>query len=299
MTPIKQLPYTPILGWSASRFDTFKTCRRRYFYTYYAKFDREFPLSKINQLKALTTIPLETGNIVHDVIKVLLERFQKSHARIDLPKFHDYTRKLTGRYCEKPFAEIYYQEISRLNVDEIFENVRLCLDNLLNSPRFHWLIQNAIATRDRWIIEPPGYGQTVIKEYKAYCKVDFLFPVGDKLYIMDWKTGKADAVKHHKQMLGYAAWAAFHFGHDPESIDPVIAYLKPDYTEDALHVTRADIDGFAKIVKNETLEMYSFCADIEENIPKEKGLFEKTPLKVFGDYCNFRELCREKTAAGP
>lgn len=296
MTPLKQFPFTPILGWSVSRYDTFKTCRRRYFYTYYAKFDREVPVSKINQLKQMTSIPLETGNIVHDVIKAMLERFKKTQVDIDLSRFHDYMRKMTGQYCEKPFSEIYYQEISRLNIDEIFENVRLCLDNFLNSPRFDWLMQNAIVSRDRWVIEPPGYGQTVINEFKAYCKVDFLFPVDNKICIMDWKTGKSDAVKHHKQMLGYTAWAAFHFGHDPEAIDPVIAYLKPDYSEDMFRVTRPDIESFAEIVKAETLEMYSFCTDIEENIPKDKDAFEKTTNRIFCDYCNFRELCWGKTA---
>ena len=291
MTPIKQFPYTPILGWSASRYETFKTCLRRYYYTYYAKFDREFPLAQINRLKALTTIPLETGNIVHDVIKTLLERFQKTQDRIDLPRFEAYVRSLTARYCRKPFAELYYQEISSLPEDEILDTVRLCLRNLMESPRFAWLMQNALETRDKWVIEPPGYGQTVINELKAYCKVDFLFPVSDKLYIMDWKTGKNDPLKHRGQMLGYAAWAAFHFDHDPESIHLVLAYLKPDYSEDAFRVTREDINGFAHRVKQETVEMYAFCENIEENIPKEKILFEKTPNNALCVYCNFRELC--------
>ena len=81
------------------------------------------------------------------------------------------------------------------------------------------------------MIEPPGYGQTEINGLKAYCKVDFLFPVEDMIYIMDWKTGKADTDKHTKQMIGYSAWASYHFEHAPEKIQPIIAYLKPDYSE--------------------------------------------------------------------
>lgn len=292
MTLIKQFDFTPILGWSASRYDTFKTCRRRYYYTYYAKFDPEYPPEKINRLKQMTSIPLETGNIVHDIIKVLLERFQKTEQQINTSRFYDYARKITEKYCQKTFSEIYYHEIQQLNIDDIYETVRLILSNLLNSQRFMWLIQNAIKTKDRWIIEPPGFGQTVINGLKAYCKVDFLFPVEDELYIMDWKTGKADNNKHHKQMLGYTAWAAFHFNHAPEKIRPIIAYLKPYYTEDTLHITRPDISAFADTVKKETHEMYDFCDRIEENIPKSKDLFEKTTVTVFCDYCNFRELCQ-------
>ena len=92
---------------------------------------------------------------------------------------------------------------------------------------------------------------------------------------MDWKTGKADTDKHYKQMLGYTAWAAFHFNHDPEKIHPIIAYLKPGYTEENLRMTQSDTDKFADMVKKETREMYDFCTSIEENIPKEKSLFEK------------------------
>lgn len=292
MNPIKRFDFTPILGWSVSRYDTFKTCLRRYYYTYYAKFDPEHNANKINRLKKMTSIPLEIGNIVHDIIKVLLERLQKTEQPIDGNRFYAYARKITGQYCKKPFSEIYYDEIRQIDVDEVYENVRLILSNLLNSQRFVWLIGNALKSKDHWVIEPPGFGQTVINGLKAYCKVDFLFPVDDILYIMDWKTGKADQNKHCKQMIGYSAWAAFHFKHNPSKIQPIIAYLKPDYTEETLNVTQSDTDHLAELVKNETLEMYEFCSDIENNIPKEKAFFEKTDICVFCDYCNFRELCR-------
>lgn len=292
MNPIKQFNFTPILGWSASRYDTFKTCQRRYYYTYYAKFDPEHTANKINQLKKMTSIPLEIGNIVHDIIKTLLERLQKTDQQINSKKFYEYARNITEQYCKKTFAEIYYKEIDQLDIDDIYSNVHLILSNLLNSQRFMWVIQNAIKSKDQWVIEPPGYGQTIINGLKAYCKVDFLFPVDDVLYIMDWKTGKADNKKHHKQMLGYTAWASFHFDHDPEKIHPIIAYLKPDYVEDTLQITRPDTDHFANTVKDETHEMYNYCNSIEENIPKQKDLFEQTTNKVFCNYCNFRELCR-------
>ncbi len=292
MNPIKQFEFTPILGWSASRYDTIKTCQRRYYYTYYAKFDPVLSIDKINRLKKMTSIPLEIGNIVHDIIKVLLERFQKTDKQIDSRRFYDYARNITEQYCKKPFAEIYYKEINQVNIDDIYENVRLCLSNLLNSQRFLWMIQNAIKKKDQWVIEPPGFGQTLINGLKAYCKVDFLFPVDDNFYIMDWKTGKAASLKHRKQMLGYTAWASFHFEHAPEKIHPVIAYLKPDYSEDTMNISQTDTEDFADTVKNETLEMYNFCTNIEKNIPKEKDLFEKTTNTIFCNYCNFRELCR-------
>ena len=54
MPKIKRFAYTDILGWSISRYDKFLNCKRQYFYDYYGKFDKEFSLEKIQQLKALT-----------------------------------------------------------------------------------------------------------------------------------------------------------------------------------------------------------------------------------------------------
>ena len=51
---IKKFPFTSILGWSVSRYDIFNNCKRQYYYFYYGKFDKEFPVSKINELKTLT-----------------------------------------------------------------------------------------------------------------------------------------------------------------------------------------------------------------------------------------------------
>ena len=73
---IKKFPFTSILGWSVSRYDIFNNCKRQYYYSYYGKFDKDFPTVKINELKSLTSVALETGNIVHDIICILLKRLQ-------------------------------------------------------------------------------------------------------------------------------------------------------------------------------------------------------------------------------
>ena len=56
-------------SWSASRHDTFATCRRRYFYSYYAA--AEHP--EIKRLKRLSALPLWAGSVVHETIEALLK----------------------------------------------------------------------------------------------------------------------------------------------------------------------------------------------------------------------------------
>lgn len=288
----KKFEFTAILGWSVSRYDVFQNCKRHYYYNYYGKYDPEIPREKIDQLKSLTSIPLEVGNVVHDVFKVMLERLQRNPNPIDQNRFYQFAREMTEKYCsEKTFDEIYYKKITSLDIDEIFDKIKVCLGNFLHSERFPWLMEKALPRSGEWVIEPPGYGETRIEGLKAYCKVDFLFPIGDRLYIIDWKTGKPNREKHHRQLLGYTAWAAYHYQKKHDDICPLVSYLFPEYDETEADISQKDITGFYRQVVQETEEMYGFCSDVEKNIPKEKPLFEENKTGLC-NWCNYRELCQ-------
>lgn len=289
---IKRFEFTPILGWSVSRYDLFESCKKWYYYQYYGKND--LAAAKIEVLKKLTSIPLEAGSIVHDLNKELLKRLVKSTNPIEIEKFYKYARQTTESYCnKKQFIEVYYHQKEKINVDEIFEKVYVCLKNFLDSDRFKWIKEKAIVNRNNWIIEPPGFGEARIDGMKVYCKVDFLFPINDEMYIVDWKTGKSDGDKHRKQLMGYTVWASCHFNKSPEQIIPVIAYLQPDYRENEVRFNEQNIRDFSLQIKKETEDMYSLCSDIENNLPKEKMAFFKTANDSVCSFCNYREVCEE------
>jgi len=288
---MKKFVFSQKLGWSVSRYSLFETCKRQYYYNYYAKFDPEYPLKKILALKKMTSIPLEVGNIVHDINKTLLERLQITPKAIDKARFYDYARKMTQKYVQaKTFQEVYYSRMKSVDAEKVFEKVRISLENLLNSNRLTWLMDCALPKKDEWLIEPPGYGETRIGGMKAYCKVDFLFPVEDRLFIMDWKTGKPDSKKHRSQMVGYTAWAAYHFEKNPTQISPIVAYLHPDYKETHITVTPSDMDVFARQIRKETADMQKLCQDVQKNIPKDKKLFSPAKSRLC-NYCNFKAIC--------
>lgn len=289
---VKRYEYTRILGWSASRYNLFRTCKRKYFYNYYAKRDVEYPRHKIDELKSLTSIPLEIGNIVHDTIRDILQRLLKSEEEIDKERLFDYTRSRTEEYCNsKTFEEVYYKKMDEVPVGDIFEKIIDRLYHFLDSETFSFITTNALPNKGRWIIEQEGYGETRIEGMKAYCKVDFLCPVDDKVFILDWKTGKPDYDKHRKQLVGYASWVFSEFGTPISSIIPIIVYLKPECEELKMKIGEEDIQTFAEMIKRETEEMYAFCQDIERNIPRPKEVFEQTDSLAICNYCNFKELC--------
>lgn len=296
LQPARPYPYTPILGWSLSRYDLFSICKRRYFYQYYPKYDRDVPVRRLARFKELVTLPLETGSIVHEVIEALLNRLRATRQAIDRTRFLAYADQAIERSLQgKAFEEIVYGERQAVGVQDLQPKVHACLENLLAGERFRWLMDEAAKASGQWIIDPPGFGETRLDGLKVYIKVDVLFPLGDEIHILDWKTGKTDPGKHRKQLVGYATWASIHFGIEPERVRPTLAYLYPAYEEVQQSFTRADLQAFAVQVRAETNEMYEYCRDVEQNIPLEKESFPPVNDERVCAQCAFRGVCFPET----
>lgn len=292
MIQIKRFDYTPILGWSATRFDTFSRCKRQYYYQYYGKYDKEFGKDRIEPLKKLTSIPLEIGSIVHDTVAAVLRRLLKSNKEINEERFKDFVKRKAEQACQnKRFFEVYYAQIEGIEPEDLLSDIDQYLVTFLKSHRFEWIRENALTSPNDWIIEPPGYGESRIETMKVYCKVDFLFKLADAFHILEWKTGKRDEKRHMKQLLGYSTWAAFHLGAPINDIEAILAYLKAPYDEVCIYPSHDDIEKFAEQVRLETEDMYHYCSDIDENIPRDKSEFPLISESVFCSYCNYKELC--------
>lgn len=292
---MRKFEYSDILGWSFSRYSTFQQCKRKYFYEYYGKRDIA-NAPKIARLRRLTTVPLEIGNISHKVIRRLLQRLQKVEEPINLEQFFQYVERATREIVKtKEFEDVYYQKREEIDSDvEILPEIAISMENFLKSDRMQWLFEEAIATKKDWIVELPDefkYGECRIDELKAYCKVDFMFPIGDGVHILEWKTGKEDYAKHGMQLRGYAGWANFQLGLDFEKITTTIAYLRPEYKEHTVILNDYDIADLAETVRNQTDAMYEYCEIPELNMPKAKEDFPMTQFEGFCKTCKYRELC--------
>ncbi len=284
--------FTPVLGWSISRYEVFDKCKRQYFYSYYSKYLDNIPVYKINKLKELTSVPLEIGNVVHDVIEAFLYRLQKSDSNIDEKKFFEYARNLAKKYfTEKTFMEIYYGLINEIDMNKALQKIDQCLENFINGPVYSWIFMVAIRDKTNWMIEPGGFGETRLDGLKAYCKMDFLLPVDNEIHILDWKTGGRDEVKHSSQLLGYAAATNNNFNIPLNRIFPKIVYLFPTYNEFQVECGNQDFENLFGSIHQQTQEMYSYCSDIENNIPKAIDMFPMSPSPSLCRQCRYQELC--------
>ena len=284
-------PYTPQLGWSSTRSETFRSCRRRYFFQYYGRYDNELPPALIQRLKGLSSIPMTTGDAVHQVLAALLTRLLRTTAEIDGARFTRHVQQtITGLLAGTELMEVHYRQRSAPEPAELLEPVMACLEQLLASERYRWL-QEVLQGDPRYLIEPPGYGEARLQGMKIYAKVDCLFEVDGEVVILDWKSGRQDPAKHLRQLLGYAAWAEDHLKLPATQIRCVAAYLQNGYAEIEKRPTATDLQGLAAEVAAEIKEMESLCRDRERNIPLGKESFPLTENLGYCRNCQFRELC--------
>lgn len=289
----KKYPFTSPLGWSNSRFELFSRCERWYFYNYYGKYVPEIPLQRINELKNLTTIPLEIGHVIHHVMETFLKRLQKSSTPVQKERFLKYGQQTCEEFfSDKVFLETFYPPHNDIDISYAQERISTALSTFLESPLYPWIIERPQHEKDQWIIEPPGYGETRIGGKKAYCKMDFLLPVQDEFHIIDWKSGSINNIKHTKQLLGYAVALREMIPEIPiESIRPRGIYLGKEYQELDVDLNKEALDEFVRTVHAQIEELLCFCRIPEENIPLSMEHF--TPISTVSHckYCPFQELC--------
>ena len=291
MIRLPSFPYTPVLGWSSTRAEIFRTCRRRYFYQYYAKYDREIPMGRILHLKTLSSIPMTIGTGVHDILATVLTRLQKSSRELDEARLDQHVETSVQNLLNGiKLQEVYYKERPAPSLEELLEPIRECLSSFLASERYGWVRKNIHGNAD-CLIEPPGYGETRLRGMKIYSKVDFLFQLRGETVILDWKTGRPDPAKHRRQMLAYAAWAENNLDAPAGSIRCILAYLQPGYEEIEAVPTEAELDALAAEVSADIQQMKALCRDPEQNVPVEKEQFPMTERLGYCRHCQYRKLC--------
>lgn len=257
-------------------------------------------MDKIRFLKQITSLHLEIGHTIHHTFETLLRRLQRSCAPVDTARFIQHGQSLyTEAFRTKTFMEEYYDGIT-LDLSHGLGTIADMLTQFLESDLYEWILSVAKNDSSQWIIEPGGYGETRIQGYKAYCKMDFLLPVDNSVFILDWKSGKKQVEKHSKQLLAYTAAILAENPHlSVEQIVPKIIYVHTDGVETlSTQVTKTDLMDFYTTVEQEHGEMIRYCRDPQENVPREKDAFPLCNLPNICKYCQFREICLD-TASTP
>ena len=280
-------------SWSVSRHDSFHTCRRRYFLSYYAAVDD----AEVRRLKRLSALPLWAGSVVHETI----EAFLKSHDALPSPEEQEaivraavHSDMLTAfrqseagplgfRLFEHEYGQPVDQEDKRIVVTTVMRSLR----NFFKSAT----LREAFAVgRQSWLTVEDLVSFHV-GATEVFLRMDLAYrdPRG-QVVIVDWKTGRGEGRFSEVQLAGYALYAAEKgWVASADELHTELAYLAiPRYVRRRVDAQR--LHQARTFIEKSASNMRALLLDPEGNL----GRLEDFPMidrPRVCRRCNFRRLC--------
>jgi hypothetical protein len=255
-------------SWSASRHDTFATCRRRYYYSYYASLEDD----EIRRLKKLSALPLWAGSVVHDTI----ESFLRANDALPSPEEQEALIRsvvhsgMLGSWRESevgPLGFRLFEHEYDIPVEQ--EDKRLAVNTVMRSLKHFFrtdTLRRALAVgRSQWLALEDLVSFHV-GEVEVFLRMDLAFRGRDgRVVIVDWKTGRGEGRFNEVQVAGYALYATEKgWVGDPEEISTELNYLViPKATRRA--VTRAMVENARRFIERSARDMKALLLDPVEN----------------------------------
>jgi hypothetical protein len=280
-------------SWSVSRHDTFSSCERKYFFSYYAS--QEDP--EIKRLKKLSALPLWAGSVVHETIEGFLKTSDRIpgtteqealiRATIHERMLRDWRESeggtLTFRLFEHEYEVPVAPEDKKILVGTVMRSLR-------NFFKCEVLAQAFEAGRARWL-SMEDLVSFHVGDVEVFLRMDLAFrDVSGKVVIVDWKTGKSEGRFNDIQLAGYALYASEQgWVGSPDEIVTELAYLAlPRFVRKAVDGRRLD-DARAFVAKSAG-RMRTLLLDPVKNLARMED-FARVDRPSICRRCNYRRLC--------
>lgn len=288
-------------SWSVSRHDCFATCRRRYFYSYYAAPDD----AEIQRLKRLSALPLWAGSVVHETIEKVLKSYDRLPTDVEqeaLARSAVHSQML-GEWRESEAGSLRFRLFEheyQVPVDP--EDKKIAVGTVMRSLRNFFksetLRQAFAAGRERWLTVEDLVSFKV-GETTVYLRMDLAYRADDgRVVIVDWKTGRGEGRFNEVQLAGYALCAVEHgWVQEPEQILTELAYLAiPRYVRRS--VDRAKLAHARSFIAKSAGNMKALLLDPVANLARLED-FPMIDRPRVCRRCNYRRLCFPRQGVAP
>jgi CRISPR/Cas system-associated exonuclease Cas4 (RecB family) len=315
-----EMPDSPPIGdgsnggrpfsWSASRHDTFASCRRRYYYSYYASLDDP----EIYRLKKLSALPLWAGSVVHDTIEAFLRANDRLPSREDQEALirsvvhsgmvNDWRASETGPPPAAVSAEPnpdadrprlpfrLFEHEYEIPVEQ--EDKRLAVNIVMRSLK-HFFKSETLARalevgRERFLALEDLVSFHA-GEVEVFLRRDLAYRDHDgRVVIVDWKTGRNEGRFNEVQVAGYALYATEQgWVAEPEQISTELSYLVIPKTV-RRSVNRKAIENARSFILKSAGTMKSLLLDPVQNLARLED-FPMIDRPSLCRRCSFRRLC--------
>lgn len=284
-------------SWSVSRHDTFASCKRRYFYSYYASEDDP----EIRRLKKLSALPLWAGSVVHETIEAFLkardtlpsptEQEALIKAAVHGQMLSDWRDSEAGSLRFRLFEHEYQVQVDAEDKKIVVGIVMRSLRNFFKSP----VLAEALAVgRGQWLTVEDLISFDV-DGVPVFLRMDLAFrDQAGRVVIVDWKTGRGEGRFSEVQVAGYALYASEQgWVQSPEEIQTELAYLAiPRYVRRA--VDRKKVDHLRRFIQKSATTMRGLLLDPVANLARLED-FPMVDRPQMCRRCNYRKLCFPRT----
>ena len=284
-------------SWSVSRHDTFASCKRRYFYSYYASEDDP----EIRRLKKLSALPLWAGSVVHETIEAFLkardtlpsptEQEALIKAAVHGQMLSDWRDSEAGSLRFRLFEHEYQVQVDAEDKKIVVGIVMRSLRNFFKSP----VLAEALAVgRGQWLTVEDLISFDV-DGVPVFLRMDLAFrDQAGRVVIVDWKTGRGEGRFSEVQVAGYALYASEQgWVQSPEEIQTELAYLAiPRYVRRA--VDRKKVDHLRRFIQKSATTMRGLLLDPVANVARLED-FPMVDRPQMCRRCNYRKLCFPRT----
>jgi hypothetical protein len=284
-------------SWSVSRHDTFASCKRRYFYSYYASEDDP----EIRRLKKLSALPLWAGSVVHETIEAFLkardtlpsptEQEALIKAAVHGQMLSDWRDSEAGSLRFRLFEHEYQVQVDAEDKKIVVGIVMRSLKNFFKSP----VLAEALAVgRGQWLTVEDLISFDV-DGVPVFLRMDLAFrDQAGRVVIVDWKTGRGEGRFSEVQVAGYALYASEQgWVQSPEEIQTELAYLAiPRYVRRA--VDRKKVDHLRRFIQKSATTMRGLLLDPLANLARLED-FPMVDRPHMCRRCNYRKLCFPRT----
>jgi CRISPR/Cas system-associated exonuclease Cas4 (RecB family) len=286
-------------SWSASRHDTFMSCKRRYYYSYYGSADDP----EIYRLKKLSALPLWAGSVVHDTI----ESFLRTHDQVPSAEEQEaFIRDVvhSGMLTDWRVSEAWSAQAVPPLPFRLFEHEygipveqedkRIAVNTVMRSLKHFFkseTLRRALEVgRERWLALEDlvsfhvGETEVMVRMDLAYRDTD------GRVVIVDWKTGRNEGRFNEVQIAGYALFAAEQgWVQQPEEISTELNYLViPKAVRRRVDGKR--IENARRFIEKSASNMKALLVDPLGNLARLED-FAMVERPSLCRRCNFRKLC--------
>jgi hypothetical protein len=295
-------------AWSESRVKLLRECMWQYYLNYYLSWEgwlSSAPLEKRKAyiLKNMTNLPMWAGSIVHDEIESIIREMQHSDdSRSETVATSNVVQALRKGWLDSKnkrweqnckhhinLSEHYYGEpIEDRKLKDLKQKVVTCIKAFYDSPVFKIMCN---LNKNDWLALEDFQKFDLKSGETVSVKIDCGFRYDNKVYLLDWKTGKVNS-SVIDQLITYAMYAIkMGWAKKPEDvvIVPVfLAYYFQDKESSIPHitVTNEHILRQASIIKKE----YPLLREAHSNKDKPE-FFQHTDNENSCLRCRFRDIC--------